>query len=436
MALSSAPTRALAWPNISTPLALCAVALGFSGSSIYVLDPLRPFHFGAALILALIALDREWRRAVLDSALTRWLAATAAVLLIQLLWIEHTDRYLRFLAFLLTGVCYTVLADALVRRRVDFAEGLYPIVLYWLITAAIPIYDAWTGSGRFRMSYPLTGGVWYNINDMATALVFANLIWLLIKRKLSLPLYLTCWFYALAMNRRTILLAASVLGLLYLLGYARRLKHGNRALLAGALLATSAAALVLHHGNFQFGTLPSLAPRAQVGAGAVLTPASTAATDETIQSAQTGEDIPPVDEIGVIANNGDHSTAYRVQLLLDMYAQIRDMPWWQWAFGLGLGQLNLMWPATDAQWASPHFFWLEMFFHLGLLWVAFLGWLLVRSDSTGRICLITAAIAGMAPSSMIYLQPFWFLVGVCVAVLPQKNGAPSRPAAFPQHASQ
>ncbi|CFU80129.1 membrane protein [Bordetella pertussis] len=141
-------------------------------------------------------------------------------------------------------------------------------------------------------------------------------------------------------------------------------------------------------------------------------------------------------EIGVIANNGDHSTAYRVQLLLDMYAQIREMPWWQWAFGLGLGQLNLMWPATDAQWASPHFFWLEMFFHLGLLWVAFLGWLLVRSDSTGRICLITAAIAGMAPSSMIYLQPFWFLVGVCVAVLPQKNGAPSRPAALPQHASQ
>ncbi|ETH36143.1 hypothetical protein L546_0140 [Bordetella pertussis H897] len=106
-----------------------------------------------------------------------------------------------------------MLADALVRRRVDFAEGLYPIVLYWLITAAIPIYDAWTGSGRFRMSYPLTGGVWYNINDMATALVFANLIWLLIKRKLSFPLYLTCWFYALAMNRRTILLAASVLGL-------------------------------------------------------------------------------------------------------------------------------------------------------------------------------------------------------------------------------
>lgn len=75
---------------------MCAVALGFSGSSIYVLDPLRPFHFGAALILALIALDRQWRRAVLDSALTRWLAATAAVLLIQLLWVEHTDRYLRF----------------------------------------------------------------------------------------------------------------------------------------------------------------------------------------------------------------------------------------------------------------------------------------------------------------------------------------------------
>ena len=100
---------------------------------------------------------------------------------------------------------------------------------------------------------------------MATALVFANLIWLLIKRKLSFPLYLTCWFYALAMNRRTILLAASVLGLLYLLGYARRLKHGNRALLAGALLATSAAALVLHHGNFQFGTLRPWRPGPRSG---------------------------------------------------------------------------------------------------------------------------------------------------------------------------
>lgn len=133
----------------------------------------------------------------------------------------------------------------------------------------------------------------------------------------------------------------------------------------------------------------------------------------------------PEANVRIRAQGGDESSAFRARLTMDMLAQWRAMPWWQWFTGLGAGQLDLTWPGNNAPWASPHFFWLEMFFHVGLLWFALLGWLAARLDGRGRVCLVVAGIAGLAPSSMVYFQPFWVLLGMLVASVPQRHAAPA-----------
>src|SRR5690606_17587850 len=70
-------------------------------------------------------------------------------------------------------------------------------------------------------------------------------------------------------------------------------------------------------------------------------------------------------------------------------------------------------------WGSPHLFWLEMLFYVGVAWPLFLFWMIWRLDRIGRTCLLVIAIAGIAPSSMVYFQPFWFLLGAMLAQLPR-----------------
>src|SRR3546814_21116049 len=83
--------------------------------------------------------------------------------------------------------------------------------------ALVPWFDVLTHSERFRARYPLTGGPWDNINNMATALVVANLLWLLARRRLSSALFASGWLYCLVLNRRADVLAMAVLGAIYLL---------------------------------------------------------------------------------------------------------------------------------------------------------------------------------------------------------------------------
>src|SRR3546814_8482134 len=92
----------------------------------------------------------------------------------------------------------------------------------------------------------------------------------------------------------------------------------------------------------------------------------------------------------LVASKGDQSTGSRKILLMDMVHQAREMPWWQWVAGMGAGQLNVLWPTREGMvpWGSPHFFWFEMLFYLGIAWPLFMLWLLWRLDWLGRTCLL------------------------------------------------
>ncbi|MNX40966.1 hypothetical protein D3C86_713590 [compost metagenome] len=447
-------------------LVLAGFALCLAGSSIYIPYPLRPFHWGLALFVLALVADRSWRSAAWNTSLKAPLIILVLLLAIQPLWVVAQDRYARYAIYLLIGAVSALLGETLARRQKPFLF-LFPWLLaYWFITAYFPVFDAWTEAQRFRPRYLLTGGVWDNINDMATVLVFANLIWLLCRRRLSLTLFAACWFYALLLNRRADLAATLVLGVTYLLWLVDGNTVRNRLKMVAVWILATAAAMLLHSEPLHLVSLPSIqekpltqvpfattpttspAPPQASGAPQAVAPVAspsavlggTVSPPVAPQPARTpappapaAASIPPhapAANVRIQAKDGDQSTAFRARLAMDMMAEWRAQPWWQWLTGLGAGQLNLIWPGNKASWASPHFFWLEMFFHIGLAWFALLGWLALRLDWLGRICLVVAGIAGVAPSSMVYFQPFWLFLGVLAAGIPRKNAA-----ATPQSAS-
>lgn len=446
-------------------LVLAGFALCLTGSSIYVPSPLRPFHWGLALFMLALAADRSWRAAAWNTSLRTPLIVLVLLLAIQPLWIVAQDRYVRYAIYLLIGAVSALLGETLARRQKPFLF-LFPWLLaFWFITAYFPVFDAWTEAQRFRPRYLLTGGVWDNINDMATVLVFANLIWLLCRRRLSLPLFAICWFYALLLNRRADLAAALVLGVACLLWFVDGDKRRGRLKLLAAWVLATAAAMALQSEPLHLVSLPSiqerppaqpapaappmaslapaagpagLAPPTAPGAAQAPAPAANPSVPPGNTAPPAIAPVPaganaspapaavpayphaPAANVRIQAKDGDESTAFRARLAMDMIAEWRTLPWWQWLTGLGAGQLNLIWPGNKAPWASPHFFWLEMFFHIGLAWFALLGWLALRLDWLGRICLLVAGIAGVAPSSMVYFQPFWLFLGVLAAGIPRK----------------
>jgi len=461
----------------ATPLAdglvLAGFALCLGGSSLYLPYPLRPFHWGLALFLLALAMDRSWRTAAWQGRLKGPLLLLLLLLAIQPLWVTEPDRYIRYGIYLLIGAASAVLGETLARRRKPFLFLLPWLLAYWFVTAYFPMFDIWTDAQRFRPRYPLTGGVWDNINDMATVLVFANLIWLLCRRRLPLWLFSACWFYALLLNRRADLAAALVLGVAYLLWFVEGHKTRERLKMLAAWGLATVAAISLISEPLHLVSLPSIQSTASPPAVAVAPPPpatvpSTAASISAPPASAPGPAAPapsppgsaspaidaaaptapgarstpaltpgsppgtasmplhaPEANVRIRAQGGDESSAFRARLTMDMLAQWRAMPWWQWFTGLGAGQLDLTWPGNNAPWASPHFFWLEMFFHVGLLWFALLGWLAARLDGRGRVCLVVAGIAGLAPSSMVYFQPFWVLLGMLVASVPQRHAAPA-----------
>lgn len=457
--------------RLADRLMLAAFALCLAGSSIYVPYPLRPFHWGLACFIVALATDGSWRIAAWNTRLKLPLLILVLLLAIQPLWVMADDRYTQYTIYLLIGAASALLGETIARRPKPFLFLFPGLLAYWFITAYFPAFDAWTEAQRFRPRYLLTGGVWNNINDMATALVFANLIWLLCRRRLSLLLFGACWFYALTLNRRADMAASLMLGILYLVWFV----DGNRLrerlkFLAVCLLATTAAVALrsepLHLvaiPTIQAAAPPTIAPPllgglppTQPASAAPTTTASppvVAATPPTpgpgggqampsTPAASPVAGLPaapgpqpatqhapppaPTANVRIKAQDGDESSAFRARLAMDMMAEWRAMPGWQWLTGLGAGQLNLTWPGNKAPWASPHFFWLEMFFHVGLAWFVLLGWLIWRLDWLGRCCLLVAGIAGLAPSSMVYFQPFWLFLGVLVASAPRKAASPAQ----------
>ena len=457
------------WRN----LARLAFILCFAGSSIYVIEPLRPFHLGVALAAMVLLLNGDWRRTLMKGKSPPLILGLSAMLLVSWIWAADLKRFSMYAAILCIGMGYMALAETMTRRQVRFVEYFLPICAFWFIAATFPAFDVWTDSAQFRHTLLITGGVWHNINDMGTALVYACLIWMVLKRRLPPALFAACWFYALLLNRRADLLATGILGLGYLVLYARE-KH-DRIKLVAAWAVAGLVAFSLQQQTFHWGALPTFAklsdercssasneniPLSMVASGCLNGPPAPAhnpitsapegapkTTPSPIEPT-AGPDRPeqltlipvPLDagamlmpppppaitshpniDDDVVAHGGDVSTAIRSKMVLDMWSQARAMPWWQWLVGMGVGQLNLQWPLTGAQWASPHFFWMEMFFYLGLPWLAFLAWLFLRSDGLARLALIAGAVAGMAPSSMIYFQPFWFLLGVLLAGFPSRG---------------
>lgn len=473
----------------STPLATTAFLLCFAGSSIYLIHPLRPFHLGLALIAVVFARDAEWRRTLLQTRSRYLIVSMVAMVAASSLWMIDSGRYLNYALFFAIGALYMTLGETMVRRGVAFERWFYPLVLYWFLTAIFPVFDTWTNATLFRSSLPITGGVWYNINDMATALVFACLIWLLSRRELPWILFGAAWIYSLGLNRRADALALGILGIGYLLlGFKATAPRLRFAL---AWVVASGAGMALHGGSFYIGAMPSLVqeqpiqqcttvPEDAVPLGMIAAqcvhpppgaesanlqapppikpppaaaapsplqatapqpeslpapspaPASSAAapaappyegqpTAAAAAAAPAAEAAAPTPAVtDIVAHGGDVSSAIRSKILYEMYEKARAMPWWQWLTGMGVGQLNITWPLDNWPWASPHFFWLEMFFFFGLPWIAFVGWLLWRADGYGRLALIVAFAAGIAPSSLVYFQPFWFLLGVVLATLPSR----------------
>ncbi|CUJ32165.1 Uncharacterised protein [Achromobacter xylosoxidans] len=465
--MRSADTRTT---RLADRLVLAAFALCLAGSSIYVPYPLRPFHWGLAFFVVALAIAPSWRIAAWHTRLKLPVLILVLLLALQSLWVMADDRYTRYTMYLLIGAASAILGETIARRPKPFLFLFPGLLAYWFITAYFPAFDTWTEAQRFRPRYLLTGGVWNNINDMATALVFANLIWLLCRRRLSLLLFGACWFYALLLNRRADMAAALVLGIMYLVW----LVDGDRLrerlkFLATCVLATLAA-LPLQSEPLHLVSLPTIqatAPPAVPSPGGIppthvappvmaaqpamteTPPAPASGIGQTQPPAPTLAPPPgagthvapaplpethhapppaPTANVSIKAQDGDESSAFRARLTMDMVAEWRAMPWWQWLTGLGAGQLNLIWPGNKAPWASPHFFWLEMFFHVGLGWFLLLGWLMWRLDWRGRISLLVAGIAGLAPSSMVYFQPFWIFLGVLAATLPTKRPAISQRA--------
>ncbi|WP_238920469.1 hypothetical protein [Achromobacter xylosoxidans] len=486
--MPSPDTGRTASSRYSAAIATTAFLLCFAGSSIYLIEPLRPFHWGAGLILMLFTLDHAWRSTLLQTRSRAVVGAAAGLILASSLWMIDSGRYANYAAFFAIGTLYMVLGESMVRRGLSFEHWFVPLAVYWFVIALFPIFDTWTNATLFRDSLPVTGGVWYNINDMATALVFACVIYLLSRRRLPWILFAAAWVYSLGLNRRADVLALAILGLGYLLiglkNAAPRLKF------TFAWVVASAAGMGLHGGTFFIGALPSLVEESPIqqcasvsadavplgmiaaqcvrpppGVGSahwpppephVPPPVITATTAPPIASSApavtsqvspvsatpttsvmasppdaagarpasavtpvTPPPSPPPAVTDVVAHGGDVSSAIRSKILYEMYETVRHMPWWQWFTGLGVGQLNVSRPLDNRAWASPHFFWLEMFFFFGLSWVAFIGWLLWRADGLGRLALIVVCVAGIAPSSLVYFQPFWFLLGVVLATLPE-----------------
>ncbi|WP_202731305.1 hypothetical protein [Achromobacter xylosoxidans] len=237
--MRSADTRTT---RLADRLVLAAFALCLAGSSIYVPYPLRPFHWGLAFFVVALAIAPSWRIAAWNTRLKLPVLILVLLLALQSLWVMADDRYTRYTIYLLIGAASAILGETIARRPKPFLFLFPGLLAYWFITAYFPAFDTWTEAQRFRPRYLLTGGVWNNINDMATALVFANLIWLLCRRRLSLLLFGACWFYALLLNRRADMAAALVLGIMYLVW----LVDGDRLrerlkFLATCVLATLAA---------------------------------------------------------------------------------------------------------------------------------------------------------------------------------------------------
>src|SRR5690606_15449165 len=90
-------------------LLVAACLLMMLGSSIYAVPPLRPFHWGLALLALAFCIDAPTRRSLLQS---RVLPAAVAVMLlvcVQALWAHNVPRYAQYAVIFIISLSYALL---------------------------------------------------------------------------------------------------------------------------------------------------------------------------------------------------------------------------------------------------------------------------------------------------------------------------------------
>ncbi len=243
-------------------------------------------------------------------------------------------------------------------------------LLFWIISSIIQA----PGSSWYF------GWPFVNVNDMSFAFILLLLFDYIHARKLNPVLFLSSAFYAVAFDRRGSIIALAFLFLAELI--LRRTIPIKNAIAYILIIVAVFSFNLSNMRSFQWMKANSIE--------------STTFPDASI--------------------------GIRLGLAKQMLSEIKDMPSYQIIFGKGLGQLKLFKP-TDPTIApfSPHFFWLEMFFYLGVVWFFFLLLTFFKGDMVGKISLIVVTIVGTSPSSLIYYMPFYLFLGFFLAYLNQKT---------------
>ncbi|NYT46308.1 hypothetical protein H0A64_15895 [Alcaligenaceae bacterium] len=395
----------------------------FIGGSLYLVAPIRPVHIGFLAIIAAGLASKDLRALLFRTHYLTGLVALLFVLGAQALWVENWVRYVRYSVFLGIGFGLFFLGGAIVARRVDIRWPIAACTLVWFVIAFFPFFDDWAGATEFR-GYLLTGGPWGNPNTMATVLVFASLLWFVFYRRMPWALFFCGWFYVILLSRRADTVAFAIFSLSYLLFFAHATWAKRLWLLSIWVLVTVISALAANNASLIRATQSSSNTFTQA---ITLKPESTtsqselpsflvekqnglAAPNDTLTAESVASASSLLSDLG-LGSIRPGADAIRLVLIADMLEAMGKLSWWQWVLGQGAGQLDLTWSPDNSRYASPHFFWLEMFFYVGIGWFALLTAMFWSLDWRGRVAMVAMGVAGVAPSSIITVGPFWCLFG-------------------------
>jgi hypothetical protein len=354
---------------------LLASFFAMTGSDLPLVGKLRPFHIGLVFGLAGVALLSPKLKDFLN--LTKESVIAFLIIIPQLLWVQDLRRFLLYTAFLGLGLMFFMIGRVVARDLRSLPTRTYYVVLiFWMCALCYKLQFP------YPSEFPMQGGPFGNINDMATALIILLLIHYSLAATVSFTLVSAAWIYAASLDRRAALLSLLVFFVLDVWNSQAKRQFFQKCSVYGTLLMLS---YLFWLAKFQ----------------------------------RFFDIVEPNSNSWTLPQSSENQ---RISLLKQMIANMQEAPLWQVFTGKGLGQLNLSLPIIHVEsWASPHFFWMEMYFYLGVSWLIWLGYLFLKSDRRGRIALITIGIAGCAMSSMIYFAPLYLLLGILSA---RKNTLP------------
>jgi hypothetical protein len=128
------------------------------------------------------------------------------------------------------------------------------------------------------------------------------------------------------------------------------------------------------------------------------------------------------------ASGQTDSLVIRGYNLFEMLREIANFSWYEWLFGTGFGQLNLVINSSNLnrtiEYFSPHFFYLEIFVYAGFAYYAMFAFAMTSLASKlplRSVMLLMPCFASIvAISSAVYFVPMYFLLAlVCFE---QKQG--------------